>query len=120
MDDLWVPRSEVEKERKLRETAEKQLQQVLEFLDPQIDPDSKGGFIYGAPFPKSGDLAKRLIAMANKWEQTALDLRSSGDALTHAVGAEELAMVKELCKVIGAYRRPESETNGGIVIPEKE
>jgi hypothetical protein len=69
--DLYVPKSELETERKLREEAEEQLQRVLEYLDPQ--PETKGGLIYGAPFPKSGDLARRLLWLVAEWEHDALD-----------------------------------------------
>jgi len=71
MIDLYIPKSELEAERKLREEAEEQLRKVLEYLDPQ--PETKGGLIYGAPFPKSGDLARRLLWLVAEWEHDARD-----------------------------------------------
>lgn len=114
MDDLWVLRSEVEKERKLREGAESRLQRVLEFLDPQ--PESKGGLIYGAPFPRSGDLAKRVLEVVEKLEE-GIERYGGEPHSTMDLYMANLAL--DLRKVIGAHGRSEVETESGIVTPKR-
>ena len=113
MDDLWVPRSEVEKEKKLREIAEEKLQRVLEFLDPQIVPDSKGGLIYGAPFPNSGDLAKRVLGFVEEIEENINQFPGPAN-----IDAYLTNLARRLRKVVGASRYPEAQTRSGIIVPD--
>ena len=70
LEDLWVPRSELVAEEKRREDAEKKLDEVLRYLDPQ----PKGGPIYMAPYPEPGDLGQRMVALAEKWESEAAEM----------------------------------------------
>lgn len=113
MVDLYVPKPELEAERKLREAAEEQLQKVLEYLDPQ--PDSKGGLIYGAPFPQSGDLARRLLALVDGWERE--DRKLDGGFVDARVEDRIQQLRKALCGYL-PRERTEDETKGGIIIPQ--
>jgi len=74
LEDLWVPRSQVQAEEKRRLDAEKRLGEVLRYLDPQ----PKGGPIYAVPFPEPGDLRERMVALAERWEAINADMFKAG------------------------------------------
>jgi hypothetical protein len=114
MSGLWVSRSEVDAERKRRRVAEDRLDELLKFLDPQ--PETKGGPIYAGPFQQSGDLARRVLGIVEKWEREAAQLGEG--VLCPDLGEFLTNLARELRKTIGAYSRPESQTKGGIIFPE--
>jgi hypothetical protein len=89
LEDYWVPKSIFDEELKRRQDAEKKLDEVLRYLDPQ----PKGGPIYAAPYPEPGDLGQRMVALVEEWEHEAAEIVVGVDL----TGFLAIAHPKKLC-----------------------
>jgi hypothetical protein len=131
LEDYWIPKSIFDEELKRRQDAEKRLDEVLRYLDPQ----PSGGPIYMAPFPEPGDLGERMVVLAERWEREAAQLRQGTE---YADVAESMGdMAKQLRTALGehaakgtekprwfrrldpeAAERREAAKKGGVVTPK--